>query len=86
MGAWVLGEEGGLDPETMCQDSRTVEWEFLLWLSVNDPTSIHEHVDSIPGLAHWVKDLVVALSCSVGCRRGSDPMWLWLWLAAAALI
>ena len=34
----------------------------------------------------WVKDLVVAVSCSVGLRCGSDPAlpWLWLWGAAAA--
>ena len=25
---------------------------------VKNPTSIHEIVDSIPGLAHWVEDLV----------------------------
>ena len=30
----------------------------------------------------------VAMSCGVGCRRGSDPVLLWLWrrLAATALI
>jgi len=33
---------------------------------------IHEDVDSIPGLTHWVKDLVL--------------LWLWRTLAAAALI
>ena len=24
------------------------------------------------------------MSCSVGCRHGSDPMLLWLWHSAAA--
>ena len=30
----------------------------------------------------------IAMSCDVGCRRGSDPVLLWLWhrLAATALI
>ena len=42
-------------------------------------TSIHENVGSIPG---------IAMSCGVGHRCGSEPLWLWLWrrLAAAALI
>ena len=28
----------------------------------------------------------VGVSCGVGCRPGSDPIWLWLWLAAATPI
>ena len=24
------------------------------------------------------------MSCGVGCRCGSDPVWLWLWCRAAA--
>ena len=39
---------------------------------VMNPSSIHEGVGSIPGLAQWVGDLVL--------------LWLWCRLAAAALI
>ena len=53
-----------------------------------DPRRILEDMGSIPGLDQWVKDLVLAMSCDVVHRRGSDPflLWLWHWLAAVALI
>ena len=35
-------------------------------------TRNHEVVDLIPGLAQWVKGSIVAMSCGVGCRHGSD--------------
>jgi len=47
------------------------------WLT--NPTKNHEVVGSVPALAQWVKGSGIAVSCGVGCRRGSDPALLWLW-------
>ena len=53
-------------------------------------TSIHEDVGSIPGLAQRVGESIVAMSCGVDHRHGSDPvlllLWLWCRLAAIAPI
>ena len=51
-----------------------------------NPTSNHEVLGSIPGLAQWVTDL--ALQWALGQRCGSEPALLWLQCrpAAAALI
>ena len=43
-------------------------------------TSIHEDANLTPGLAQWVGDLALPVSCGVGCRRGSDPVLPLLWL------
>ena len=40
---------------------------------------------SIPGLAQWVKDPSIAVSCGVGCRHGSDPELLLLWRRPVAM-
>ena len=51
------------------------------WLT--NPTRNHEVAGSVPALAEWVNDR--AVSCGVGCRRGSDPALLWLWRRLVAM-
>ena len=56
------------------------------WLA--NPASIHEDSSLIPGLAQWVKDRALSVSCGVGHRQDSDAALLCLWgrLAATAPI
>ena len=49
------------------------------------PTRIHEVVGLIPGIAQWVKDSRVAMSCGVDHRYGLDLVLLWLWCRLAAV-
>ena len=55
------------------------------WLT--NPTSLHEDMGLIPGIAQQAMD-PVAVSCGIGHRHDSDPELLWLWhrLATTALI
>ena len=44
-----------------------------------NPTSIHEDACSIPDPAQWVNGSGISVSCSVGSRHDSDPVFLRLW-------
>ena len=46
-------------------------------LAVMNPTSNHEDVGSVPGLAQWVQGSDGAVICGVGCKPGLDPSLLW---------
>ena len=51
-----------------------------------NPTSTHEDVGLIPGLASWVKGSGVDVSCGVDLRCGSDLALLRLWCRPAAVV
>ena len=48
-------------------------------------TRYHEVAGSIPGVDQWIKDLAFQMNCGVGCRCGSDLVFLWLWCRPAAI-
>ena len=47
-------------------------------------TSIYEDVDSIPGLAQWVKGFGAAAHCGMGCRCVLDLVLVCVWFSPAA--
>ena len=64
--------------------SEQKSWSSHHGSAVTNPTSIHEDTGSVLGLAQWVQESSIAMSCGVGHRQGSDLALLWLWCRPAA--
>ena len=43
----------------VCDVKNSTFWEVPLWRSKMNPTKNHEVAGLIPGLAQWIKDLVL---------------------------
>ena len=67
---------------------KTILWSSHCGAAEMYLTNIHEDAGSIPGPCSVGRGFSIAVSCSMGHRRGSDPLLLWQWCrpAAAALI
>ena len=68
----------------MLQIKKIKYWNSRHGAAETNLTRNHEVEYLIPGLAQWVKDPVLPLSCGVSHRRGLDLLFLWFWHRPAA--